>query len=103
MEALEQRADDLPKRVRTYDRSLRAIRTDEWKLIRGSDGSTELYQVVSDSVESENVAGQNPDVVETLSEELDKCLDSFEHAQSDAPVELSPETKSRLEELGYLQ
>lgn len=103
MEALEKRVGNLPEHVRMYDRSLRAIRTDEWKLVRGSDGSTELYHVSSDPEESENVAEQNPDIVETLGEQLDAWLDSFGRAQSDGAVEISPETQSRLEELGYLQ
>lgn len=71
MEALEQRVGDLPKRVRKYDRSLRAIRTDEWKRIRGSDGSIELYHVATDSYEAETVAEQHQAVVRDLGEQLD--------------------------------
>jgi len=103
MEALEKRIGDLPESVYEYDRSLRAIRTDEWKLIRGSDGSVELYHVATDPHEAETVAEQHPAAVRDLGEQLDAWLESFEHAQSDSTVEMSSETQSRLEELGYLQ
>jgi len=102
MEALESRVGDLPEDVLEYDRSLRAIRTREWKLIRGSDGSTELYHVAVDPDEAEDVSGRNPDVVSDLGEHLDRWVESFEHARSDDPVEIPPETRSRLEDFGYL-
>jgi len=48
MEALEKRVGELPESVYEYDRSLRAIRTDRWKLIRGSDGTRWLYDIEND-------------------------------------------------------
>lgn len=102
-DASETRAGDLPEAVREYGRSRRAIRTDEWKLIRSSDGSTELYHVASDLAESENVAEADPDVVADLGEELDAWLGSFEHAERSGDVSMREETKRRLEDLGYLQ
>jgi arylsulfatase A-like enzyme len=103
MEALEKRVGTLPESVYEYDRSLRAIRTDRWKLIRGSDGSTELYDIKSDPDESENVAGGHKGVVADLERELDEWLDSFEHADSSGEVSMRDETAQRLEDLGYLQ
>jgi len=103
MDALEKRVGNLPESVREYDRSLRAIRTEEWKLIRGSDGAIELYHVASDPAESENVAGRNPDIVEDLEEELDAWLASFDHAEHAGDVSMREDTKRRLEDLGYLQ
>ena len=103
MEALEKRVGDLPAHVYEYDRSLRALRTEEWKLIRGSDGSRRLYHVASDPEESEDVADENPEVVSRLEGELDEWLDSFEHAEHTGDVSMREETRERLEDLGYLQ
>jgi arylsulfatase A-like enzyme len=103
MEALEKRVGDLPEHVYEYDRSLRALRTEEWKLIRGSDGSRRLYHVASDPEESEDVADENPDVVSRLEGELDEWLDSFKHAEHTGDVSMREETRERLEDLGYLQ
>jgi arylsulfatase A-like enzyme len=103
MEALEKRVGTLPESVHEYDRSLRAIRTYEWKLIRGSDGTIELYDINEDPGESENVAGGNEDAVTNLERELDDWLDSFEHADHTGEVPMRDETEQRLEDLGYLQ
>jgi arylsulfatase A-like enzyme len=103
MEALEKRVGDLPEHVYRYDRSLRAIRTEEWKLIRGSDGSRRLYHVASDPGESEDVSADHPDIVARLEADLDEWLDSFEHADRSGDVEMREETRARLEDLGYLQ
>ncbi|GAB3319833.1 sulfatase-like hydrolase/transferase [Haloplanus salinarum] len=103
MDALEKRVGTLPDDVRRYDRSLRAIRDDEWKLIRGSDGSTELYDVVDDPEERTDLSDDNPEQVSRLSSTLDDWLDSFEHADVSGTVDMTDDTKERLEDLGYLQ
>ncbi len=103
MEALEQRVGTLPESVREYDRSLRVVRTEKWKLIRGSDGLIELYNVDDDPKETENVADENPDQVSTLESKLDEWLASFEHAENDKEVSMREQTKQRLEDLGYIQ
>jgi arylsulfatase A-like enzyme len=103
MEALEKRVGVLPESVSRYDRSLRALRTREWKLIRGSDGTRELYHVTEDPGETDDLVESNPDRVETLERELDEWLDSFERADDSSDVDMRQETKDRLEDLGYLQ
>ncbi|MDL5363424.1 sulfatase [Halalkalicoccus sp. NIPERK01] len=103
MEALEKRVGDLPEEVSEYDRSLRAIRTTEYKFIRGSDGSRELYHVATDPGERTDVVGENPEIENDLETELDDWLDSFEHADASGSVSMSRSTKDRLEDLGYLQ
>jgi len=55
MDTLETRVGDLPEAVREYGRSLRAVRTDRYKYIRGSDGSRELYDVRHDPSETEDL------------------------------------------------
>jgi arylsulfatase A-like enzyme len=103
MEALEKRVGNLPEEVYEYDRSLRAIRSQDWKLIRGSDGSIELYHVAEDPGELENLASERPEKVSELESELDAWLDSFEHADATGDADMSDSTKDRLEDLGYLQ
>lgn len=103
MDALKKRVGNLPGSVYEYNRSLRAIRTENWKLLRGSDGSVELYNINSDPSESENVVDQEPELAQNLEQELDEWLDSFEHSTHNGDVSMRDETKQRLEDLGYLQ
>ncbi|MFC6864696.1 sulfatase [Halomicroarcula sp. GCM10025817] len=103
MSALKKRVGELTDSVRMYDRSLRALRTDHYKYIRGSDGSQELYDVKIDPDETDNIAEAEQEVVAKLDQQLDEWLDSFEHAKNADEVAMDDDTKSRLEELGYLQ
>ena len=103
IEVLEDRVGPLPDRVYGYDRSIRAIRTDDWKLIRGSDGSRELYRVGDDPDETEDLAADRPERAARLSASLDDWLASFEHADASGTVSMSTDAERRLEELGYLQ
>ncbi len=103
MDALKTQIGDLPDHVYEHDRSLRAIRTDEYKYIRGSDGSQELYNIQKDPNEQTNLVDANPDIVEEYDAMLDEWLDSFNRAKSSQDVSMNDDTKSRLEDLGYLQ
>ncbi len=103
MAALERHVGDLPEHVYEYDRSLRAIRTGEYKLVRGSDGSTELYDLDADPGEVHNRVDDHPERVAALSERLDDWLASFEHADADESVTIDGERKDQLEQLGYLR
>ncbi|PSQ23041.1 sulfatase, partial [Halobacteriales archaeon QS_8_65_32] len=103
MDALEKRVGALSLEARQYDRSLRAIRTHEHKLIRGSDGSSELYAPPDDPGETCDLAGDDPESVDALDAELESWLDSFEHAESSEAVSMTGSTKARLEDLGYIQ
>ncbi len=103
MDALEKRVGDLPDHVHKYDRSLRAIRTDQYKYIRGSDGSQELYDLHDDPDETTDRSDTHPDLADTLDIRLDEWLDSFERADSDDETTMSDDAKARLEDLGYLQ
>ena len=103
MEALERNVGDLPEHVYELDRSLRAIRTEEYKLVRGSDGSTALYDLQADARETRDVADDHPARVEALINRLDRWLDAFEHADVDESVAIEGDRRDRLEQLGYLQ
>lgn len=103
MDALEKRVGELPKEVYKYDRSLRAIRSTDYKLIRRSDGSRELYHIVEDPEEKNDLADEKPKTVDELESRLDDWLHSFEHADASGSVSMSQSTKDRLEDLGYIQ
>ena len=103
MAALERNLGRVPERLRTYDRSLRAVRTDDHKLIRGSDGSERLYDLDADPEETTDVSAARPDRVAELADALDDWLDSVDAAGDRESVSIGPERKARLERLGYLQ
>lgn len=103
MDALETKIRDLPEHIYKYDRSLRAIRTDKYKYIRGSDGSQELYDIQNDYAEQNDIVSIEKGVVKRLDSTIDDWLDSFEQAKSKNSVSMDEDTKSRLEDLGYLQ
>ena len=103
MDALERNVGDLPEHVREYDRSLQAIRTPEYKLVRGSDGSRELYDLTTSSGETVDLAEARPSIGDDLESRLDEWLDSFDRASNTESVTISEDRKTRLEQLGYLQ
>ncbi len=103
MNALERQLDDVPPFMHTYDRSLRAIRTADQKLIRGSDGSTEYYDLTEDPNEQSPIADERTDEISALKAQLDDWLQSFEPASHEESIGMSDQAKSRLEELGYIQ
>ncbi|WP_049898156.1 sulfatase [Halococcus agarilyticus] len=103
MDALERRVGSLSPEVRRFDRSLRAIRADGWKLIRGSDGSRELYRLEDDPDERNDRAADDPERATALGDAIDEWLASFEHAAASGAVSMSDDTEARLEDLGYLQ
>jgi len=103
MDALKKRVGELPDHIRQYNRSLRAIRTHEYKYIRGSDGSQELYDIKTDPEETTNIADTHDDIAADLDAKLDEWLESFEQTDPDNETTMSEDTKARLEDLGYLQ
>ncbi|WP_331234201.1 sulfatase [Natronorarus salvus] len=103
MEALEKRLSTVREDAYDYDRSLRTIRSEEWKLIRGSDGTRELYRVERDEGEIDNCADDYPEQVDRLESQLDQWLESFSPGTTNTDAAMDQETKDRLEDLGYLQ
>jgi arylsulfatase A-like enzyme len=103
MDALERNVGELTPRLTKYDRSLRTVRTPDYKLVRGSDGQRELYDIESDPGETVDVSAAMPAVADELATLLDDWLASFEHATIDETVAITGDRKDRLEQLGYLQ
>ena len=103
MRALEEHVDEVPEHVYEYDRSLRAVRSADYKLVRGSDGSRELYHVAEDPSETTDLLDRRPGTADDLSRVLDEWLDSFDAADAAGEVAIEGDRKAQLEQLGYLQ
>ena len=91
-----------------FDRTLAALRFGEWKLIVGSDGARELYNIADDPGETVDLAEGRADLTEELSARLADWLGSLPSADGPRPdgEELEPmdeETKRNLRSLGYVK
>lgn len=85
-----------------FDRALRCIRTAEFKLIVGSDGSEELYHLPSDPGESTNVVARHPVEAARLRRALGEWSASFREARPGAPApDDDAVVLKNLEDLGY--
>jgi len=103
MAALERRFGDLPDSVRQFDRRLTAVQTSEYKLVRGSDGTEELYRLSEDPRETTDRAASDRSAVRLLGDVLDDWRDSFQPAPTAGSVSMTAATEERLADLGYLQ
>lgn len=99
---LAERFDEIPDRVREFDRSLRSVRTDEEKYVQASDGNEWFYRVDRDPDETWNRASGNEERTRLLSDRLDQWLDSFDHAEQSGEVSMTDSTRERLSDLGYM-
>lgn len=85
-----------------YDRSLFSIRSSEWKYIGASNGVDELYNVVEDPEETQNVIERFPEVSGNLRGKLDTWKEGFAEGGEDSDdAHISAEIKEQLEALGY--
>jgi hypothetical protein len=57
-----------------FARQLRSLREHSYKLIQGDDGSHELYDVVSDPHEQQDLADRHPKLAKRLTESLDSYM-----------------------------
>ncbi len=104
IERLRTEYGELPESALAYDRGLQALRTDDWKLIRGTDGSERLYDLRTDPGEHEDVSAAASEVRDRLADRLRGRLVPIaddESTETDADVPNAIE--DRLEDLGYLQ
>ncbi|AEH38186.1 sulfatase [Halopiger xanaduensis] len=106
IERLEARFGEIPDRVREYDRRLRAVRTREYKYVRGDDGFERLHHLETDPRERTDVSDAQPDVVERMRDHLERRFEPLTESDTDEAgtddVEIRDGTKDRLADLGYL-
>ncbi|SER21355.1 sulfatase [Natrinema salaciae] len=102
IERLEARFGEIPDRVRTFDRRLRAVRTPEYKYVRGDDGFERLHHVRTDPLEDTDISDERPERVRTLRRRLEGRFEPFGEADAAGEVEMREGTKDRLADLGYL-
>jgi arylsulfatase A-like enzyme len=87
-----------------FARQLRSLREHSYKLIRGDDGSYELYDVASDPHEQQDLVGQHPKLAKRLTESLDSYMAglSTEAPGRSVPPQISQQQREMLQGLGYL-
>jgi arylsulfatase A-like enzyme len=86
------------------DRGLRCIRTDRYKLILGSDGTEELYDLEKDPGERRNIAAAQPEIAGDLRATLADWVRSMEATDDGRTAEAQEEDESMkkaLRALGY--
>ncbi|WP_049942881.1 sulfatase [Haloarcula amylolytica] len=101
-ESIEKRVGDPNNCMDMYDRSLKTIRNKQYKLIRGSDGSTELYDIVKDQDEKDDLSAYKPDVVDEMCSTLDTWISSFDAIETTSNENIDEDAQERLEDLGYI-
>jgi arylsulfatase A-like enzyme len=100
-------------RLRPYLRRLRAIRSDGWKLIWGSDGRHELYHIAIDPGETRNLVAEEPARVAELTARLEvrlaelagrpfRLADEPPPAGAEGFAGVDDATRRALESLGYV-
>jgi arylsulfatase A-like enzyme len=72
LDAIDRELPGLGQRTLPFARSLKAVRGPRYKLIEGSDGSVELYDLDADPDESRDLADELPQVVARLKKSLDE-------------------------------
>jgi arylsulfatase A-like enzyme len=83
-----------------FDRSLRSVRDDEFKLILGSDGERSLYRWREDPYEESDLAADHPAEVERLESVVDEKLGILEK-RAEAKEQVSAQVREQLDRLGY--
>jgi len=103
IDQMRERCDNPDFKVSVYDRTLRAIYCGQYKLIRSSDGSRQLYNIVDDPNEETNLVQQKPRLAEELESELTKAIDHYNKLSTNpSEADNTRDIKDRLENLGYL-
>ncbi|AXR77276.1 sulfatase [Natrarchaeobaculum sulfurireducens] len=102
IDRLENRFGDLPDRVYEFDRQLRAVRTSEYKYVRGDDGFERLHHLPSDPFEETTIADTEPERVSTLRDRLETQFEPLGALEERESVAMREGTKERLADLGYL-
>ena len=101
--ALRDYLTDTTEKLERFDRALRAIKNENWKLVEGTDNSIHLYEYTQN--EELDVTCSNPQLVDKLQSKVERECGTLVRSPGtdDIQPDISEDTKNRLEELGYLQ
>jgi arylsulfatase A-like enzyme len=78
------------------------IRTSSYKMLKQADSGdvVELYDLVKDPLEEENIVSSHPELVKEMESKLEKIMSSKKITTTENKVDLT-KIKSELEKLGY--
>ncbi|RQG91074.1 sulfatase [Natrarchaeobius chitinivorans] len=102
IDRLEDRFGEIPDRVRSFDRRLRAVRTAEYKYVCGDDGFERLHHVPTDPFERVDVSAEEPERARALRRRLEDRFEPLESTEPSDSVAMREGTRERLADLGYL-
>jgi len=85
-----------------FSRRLKSIQVKQFKLIVPDPGERELYNLLKDPEEKNNIASKLPSIADRLQTQL---LEWIERGESDPshPIEVDPQTRNALRKLGYTE
>lgn len=101
MKSLRDRVGELPNSVLQYDRALHAVRSKHWKVIEGSDGTENVYEL-PDETESVTKDGTNELQIDQIIKGLRETVGNPKKATPSTDSDISITKKAQLEDLGYL-
>ncbi len=96
----------LPQHLQRFERGLTSLRTERYKMIVGTDGTHELYDLHLDPGEMEDISAHRPKLVEELKNQLQvwwQQHDTGPIGQPATTVKVDPVIAERLRALGYLE
>ncbi|MEK6775300.1 MAG: sulfatase-like hydrolase/transferase [bacterium] len=99
---LESYGEAMPGHVQHGWSALRSLRSKEWKFINAP--KPELYRMTDDPSETRNLIKEEPATASAMKERLKQVFKrSIQNASKESPAKnIDPETRSRLESLGYI-
>jgi arylsulfatase A-like enzyme len=100
---MERRFSDLPPSQLWKRKILKAVRSESWKMIWGSDGTRELYDINKNPYENQNLAKDFPEELKKMEGILSEWSGSFEPSRYYKQEEISREALEELRSLGYIQ
>jgi arylsulfatase A-like enzyme len=84
-----------------YNSSLTSMRSHEWKLIVSSSGKDELFNVIEDQDETQNLLNVHKSIFKDMRSMIDSWVKEHKEDIEDENTHITAEIKKRLEALGY--
>lgn len=101
LESLQDRAGENSDSIFEYDRALHAVRSKDWKVIKGSDGTEHVYNL-PDETEAVDRYKANKSRIKNLNDRLLEGIGPPKILNARTEQAISVSKKTHLEDLGYL-